>query len=239
MIDRQNKVRASRHCLWQVLPFNWKVSPGHAAIAQINHAHRVSLDPLPRPLTVAGVDIAYDRNSQTGFVAVVVMRLPKLKIIESKADKGRVTYPYRAGLLAFREGPLIGSVLKRITIRPDVILFDGAGIAHPRRFGLASHLGVLFDIPTVGCAKTSLIEKYAEPGPERGAFAPLMIDNDVLGAVLRTRPGVQPVFVSPGHRVDLTGAIEAVLTTTTYFRLPEPIRHAHRLANKMRSAAKQ
>jgi len=221
--------------LRQQLSFDWSVPPARAVLAQRDHAERVVLCPLSPPRLVAAIDIAYSENGKVGYAAAVVMRLPKFKIVQTQTAQGATGYPYRPGLLAFREGRLTASVLKKLTCRPDVVLLDGAGVAHPRRFGLASHLGVLFDIATVGCAKSSLVPHSEEPGPNRGDFSPLMLKTEVLGAALRTRPGVKPVFVSPGHRADLTGAIDVVLATTTRYRLPEPIRQAHRLANELRA----
>ena len=211
--------------------------PNRAALAQHDLAQRVVLCPLSPPHLVAGVDISYSANSDVGYAAVVVMRLPKLKIVEIQTAQGVIDYPYSPGFLAFREGPLSASVIRKLECQPDVIMFDGSGVAHPRRLGMASHLGILFDIPTIGCAKTSLVVTPEDPGPKRGDFTPLLLDNEVVGASLRTRPGVKPVFVSPGHRADLPSALDLVLATTTHYRLPEPIRYAHRHANILRAAS--
>ncbi len=134
-----------------------------------------------------------------------------------------------------REGPLTLRVLKKLATIPDVVICDGNGIAHPRRLGFASHIGVLLDIPTIGCAKSPLLPVENDPGEKRGDFAPITDHNQVLGASLRTRPGVKTVYVSPGHRIDLAAAIDVILAVTTKYRLPEPIRHAHRLANQERA----
>jgi deoxyribonuclease V len=231
--DTTNGAASAR--LVQQRPFDWSTPPGKAVLAQQAMASQVLLCPLPAPSLVAGIDLAYSVGSGMGYAAIVVMKLPKFKKVEIQTERYEIRYPYRPGLLAMREGPLTAAVLKKLTCRPDVILFDGAGIAHPRRFGVASHFGVLFDIPTVGCAKTPLITVVNEPGPKRGDFSPMMMETAVLGAALRTRPGVKPVYVSPGHRADLTGAIDVVLATSTKYRLPEPIRQAHRLANELRA----
>jgi deoxyribonuclease V len=211
------------------------VPPTRAVLAQANFADRVVLCPLPPPRLVAAVDISYSPQGEIGYAVAVIVQLPKLKIVEIQGAQGAMDFAYMPGLLAFREGPLTATVIKKLTRRPEVILFDGAGVAHPRRFGLASHLGVIFDVATVGCAKSSLLPDYAEPGPNRGDFSPLMSGAEVLGAALRTRAGVKPVFASAGHRVDLSGAIDLILATTTRYRFPEPLRHAHRLANKLRA----
>lgn len=225
--------------LSQQVPFDWSIPPAKAVFTQLDLAVSVALRPLPAPSLVAGIDIAYSKNGRTGYAAIVVTRLPKGKIVQVHTAEGVVGYPYRPGLLAFREGPLTVAVLKKLTCRPDIFFFDGAGVAHPRRFGLASHIGVLFDIPTIGCAKTSLLPDFENPGPNPGDFTPLMLERDVLGVALRTRVGVQPVFVSPGHRVDLAGAIDIVMATVTRYRLPEPIRQAHRVANELRATSKR
>jgi deoxyribonuclease V len=225
--------------LRQVMPFDWSTPPGKAVLWQRDMSRRVILCPLPEPQVVAGIDVAYSAGGTNGYAAAVVMTLPKLKIVETQSEKFEIRYPYRPGLLAMREGPVTAAVLKKLTRRPDVIIFDGAGIAHPRRFGIASHFGVLFDIPTIGCAKTALLSVVGELGPKRGDFAPILLEAEVLGAALCTRPGVQPVHVSPGHRVDLACTIDLVLATTTKYRLPEPIRQAHRLANSLRAKDRQ
>jgi len=224
--------------LRQQIPFDWQVPTGKAATAQRSLAPRVILSPLSMPHLVAGVDLAYSEDAQYAYGAAVVMKLPKFKIVDSQTVEGPVTFPYRPGLLAFREGPLTSILLRKLTVIPDVILFDGAGVAHPRRFGMASHLGVLFDIPTIGCAKTSLIQPYEKPGPRQNDFSPIVTDAKVLGAVLRTREGVNPIFISPGHRADFTSTIEITTAAITRYRSPEPIRHAHRLANQLRAESR-
>ncbi|MGE5663968.1 MAG: endonuclease V, partial [Deltaproteobacteria bacterium] len=146
----------------------------------------------------------------------------------------RNAFPYVPGYLTFREGPAVLSAWKKLRRRPDAMLFDGHGIAHPRRFGLASHIGVVLSIPSVGCAKKRLVGEHGEPGPDRGDWVPLTIDGETVGAVLRTRPGVKPVFVSPGHRADLASAIALVLRFCSGFRLPDPARRAHQLTRELR-----
>jgi len=217
------------------MPFDWSTAPGKSVLLQRDLASRVVLCPLPKPTLVAGIDVAYSAAGDMGYAVIVVMKLPNLKVVETQVGQAKITCPYRPGLLAMREGRLNAAILRKLTVRPDVVIFDGAGVAHPRRYGIASHFGVLFDIPTVGCAKTPLIPAVVEAGPNRGDFAPLMLDAAVLGASLRTRPGVKPVYVSPGHRIDLPGTIEVILATTTRYRLPEPVRQAHRLANSLRA----
>jgi deoxyribonuclease V len=141
-----------------------------------------------------------------------------------------VSFPYVPGLLAFREGPIVLAALERLAERPDVLIFDAQGLAHPRRMGLATHLGILLDVPSVGCAKSRLCGKETEPGEEKGSWTPLLDRGEVIGAVVRTRSRVRPVYVSVGHRVDLETAVSLVLSCATKYRLPEPTRWAHRVA---------
>jgi deoxyribonuclease V len=238
-MDREPGKKTGAKRLRQTMPFDWSIPPSRAVLAQRDLAPQVVLCPLPAANLVAGIDIAYSAGSQWGYAAVVVMKLPKFKMLEIQTERYEIRYPYRPGLLAMREGPLTAAVLKKLACRPDVILFDGAGVAHPRKCGLASQFGLLFDIPTIGCAKTPLISVTGEPGPGRGDFSPMLLEAEVLGAALRTRPGVKPLYISPGHRADLASAINVVLAATTRYRLPEPIRHAHRLANQLRGEDQQ
>lgn len=183
---------------------------------------------------VAGADISYDRGSDRFFAAAVVVEIPSMATVETATAEGKSPFPYIPGLLSFREGPLLLRALRRLKTRPDLLLFDGHGLAHPRRFGIACHLGLLLDRPSVGCAKSLLIGEHAEPGRERGAWAPLMHEGARVGAALRTRRGVRPVYVSPGHRIGLAAAIRWVLACGGGYRLPEPARRAHQLANAQR-----
>lgn len=173
---------------------------------------------------VAGVDTHYDVNRL--WAAVVVLTFPDLVIVESALINRPLTFPYVPGLLSFREAPATLELLDQLSAKPDLLLVDGHGLAHPRRFGLACHLGVLADVPTIGVAKSRLIGTYQEPGIERGAWSELVDRGETIGAVLRTRRAVRPVFVSIGHRISLKTAIDLVLCCTGRFRLPEPIRLA-------------
>jgi deoxyribonuclease V len=177
---------------------------------------------------IAGVDKAY--SNHTARAATVVVAYPSLDVLAEAEVEKQVRFPYIPGLLAFREGPAVMDCLGVLRIRPDVTLFDAHGVAHPRRLGLASHIGVLADLPAIGCAKASLVGNYREPGLERGSHGPLCDDGEVIGAVLRTRSRVAPVFVSIGHRVDLDDSIRYVLETCRGYRIPEVLRRAHRLA---------
>jgi deoxyribonuclease V len=199
-------------------------------------AARVRLDDGPRRVDlVAGADVAYRPDGRWAWAAVVVMAAPHGPVLETATAAGPPAFPYVPGLLTFREGPLVLRAFGRIARRPDLVLFDAHGLAHPRRFGLACHLGVLLDLPSVGCAKSLLVGAYREPGPARGDWSPLTLDGDVVGAVVRTRAGVRPVFVSPGHRTTVESATHWVLACSR-FRVPEPIRMAEQVVNRLRRA---
>jgi deoxyribonuclease V len=189
----------------------------------------------PRPLRlVGGADVSYAKRAETMYAAVVVLEWPSGRVVEQVTAQRRAEFPYIPGLLSFREAPALLDAFEKLRSKPDVILYDGHGVAHPRGFGIASHLGVLLDVPTIGCAKTRLVGEHAEPGPERGAQTPLVLDGRTIGAVLRTRANVKPVFVSVGHRIGLASAVRIVLEAATRYRLPEPTRLAHVLSNAAR-----
>jgi len=209
----------------------WSVSPAEAVALQERLRGRVErasrLGPLRR---VAGIDISV--KGGRARAAVVVLTFPGLETVESAVVEQPCRFPYVPGLLAFREGPSILAAFRRLRVRPDLLFFDGQGIAHPRRFGIASHIGMLLDLPSIGCAKSRLIGRHAEPGRFRGAWAPLADGGEVIGAALRTREGVKPIYVSIGHRVNLRTAIRLVMRCTGSYRLPEPTRRAHQAAGK-------
>jgi deoxyribonuclease V len=188
--------------------------------------------------TVAGLDVSYDSGSQLLAAAVVVLDLQTLEVQESAVVHGEATFPYVPGLLAFREAPALLRALDEITGEPDVLVCDGYGLAHPRRFGLACHIGVATGLPTFGVAKTSFTARFVEPGVERGASSPLLDGEDVVGAVLRTQTGVKPVFVSVGHRIGLDEAVALTLTMCSGFRLPEAVRRADALSRSALRAAR-
>lgn len=179
------------------------------------------------PRFIAGVDISVKRELGIATGAVVVLKYPELELVETKIVNGELDFPYVPGLLSFRESPLTLAACERLTITPDLILVDGQGIAHPRRMGLASHLGLFLDIPTVGCAKSLLCGSYEAPGTEPGSYTEVVDSGEVIAAALRTRQGVKPVYVSIGHKVDLQTAIQWVLNCCRGYRLPEPTRLAH------------
>ncbi len=211
------------HILWLK-----NLSKREAFALQTALARRVQESPLPAPpRTVGGVDVGFPNGKARA--AVVVLTFPDLTLQQEATAESEIAYPYVPGLLAFREVPVILKALERLPTLPDVLICDGQGRAHPRRLGLASHLGVLLDHPTVGCAKSRLVGEHAPVPDERGAWVPLVDRGEVIGAVVRTRAGVKPVYVSVGHRITLPEAIELVLKCAPRYRLPEPIRLAHKL----------
>ena len=198
----------------------------------------VCLESLPRqPQLVGGADASYDRVNRRVYGAVAVFTYPDLTLVEEATLDGPCPFPYIPGLLSFREAPIIVEIWKKLTRRPDVLLADGQGIAHPRGLGLAAHLGLLLDIPTIGVAKSKLVGEGEEPGEEAGAATPLSWQGRVVGWILRTRKGVRPLFVSPGHRVSLTDCREITLGCVRRCRLPEPLRRADRLSRLERATA--
>ena len=188
----------------------------------------VRCDTFRRVKSVCGVDVGISGEFATA--AAVVLSFPDLEVMEQRSSRSRVRFPYIPGLLSFREIPALLSALKAVRSDPDLIIADGQGIAHPLRFGLASHLGVLLDRPVIGCAKSRLVGEYGEPGLEKGDWEYLRDREEIIGVVLRTRREVKPVFVSVGHRITLHSAVYYVLQCCRGFRITEPVRAAHRLA---------
>jgi deoxyribonuclease V len=206
----------------------WQVSPAEAIKIQAGLAAEVSrVGSIENPHYIAGVDISVNRRAKMGTAAVVVLSYPGLEVVETRVVTDYMGFPYVPGLLTFREAPLTLAACEKLSITPDLFIVDGQGVAHPRRIGLASHLGLCLHTPTIGCAKSRLIGEYAEPGMEAGSYADLSENGEVVGAVLRTRSGVSPVFVSIGHRICLPSAIHWVMACCRGFRIPEPTRLAH------------
>ena len=189
------------------------------------------------PRLVAGADISFDRRSPILHAAVVVLEAESLEVVEVASVRAEARFPYVPGYLSFREIPPLLEAFAKLEAVPDLIVCDGQGRAHPRRFGLACHLGVLLDRPTLGCAKSRLTGDYREPGPRRGAHTRLRDGGEVIGEVVRTRSGVKPVFVSVGHRISLETARRTALRLAPRYRLPEPVRAAHREVNRLRRLA--
>lgn len=207
----------------------WDVTPEEAVALQQQLRRQVVLQAdLGRVERVAGVDVSF--RGDRARAAVVVLSFPQLTVVERALAEVPVTFPYIPGLLSFREGPAVLAAFERLTLWPDLVIFDGQGLAHPRRFGLACHLGLFLDLPSIGCAKSRLCGTYQEPGPFRGEWSPLYDGEEVIGAALRSHPAKEVLFVSPGHRMDLETAIRYVLSCCANHRLPETTRWAHRLA---------
>jgi deoxyribonuclease V len=187
------------------------------------------------PLNViAGADISYGRNSDLFFAAVVLLSYPDMQPIEEVHAIGNISFPYIPGLLSFREGPVLLKAFEKLLGAPDLVMFDGQGIAHPRGLGLAAHMGLFLDMPTIGCAKSRLCGEHQEPGLLPGDYEDLLYQGKVIGSVLRTKVRVRPVFVSPGHRISKERAREVTLACCQGYRLPEPIRQAHLAVNRLR-----
>ncbi len=207
---------------------SWEVSIAEAVELQQKLAGQVSrTGEVKTPRFIAGVDISAAKSCGTATAAVVVLTYPGLAVIEAKVVRGEVTFPYVPGLLSFREAPLTLVACEQLTVTPDLFLVDGQGIAHPRRMGIASHLGLFLDTPTIGCAKSRLCGEHEEPAAEAGSYAEVIDDGEVIGVALRTRRGVKPIYVSIGHKIDLKAAICWVLECCRGFRVPEPTRLAH------------
>ena len=210
----------------------WRVTPAHARLIQEELRSELILEDRLGPVQrVAGADVGFEWRGTVTRAAIAVLTADRLAFAEGAVARRPTTFPYVPGLLSFREIPALLDALGTLEQPPDLVLCDGQGYAHPRRFGLACHLGVVTGLPTVGVAKTRLIGEYDEPPQQRGAWTPLVDRGEIIGAVLRTRVGVKPLFVSCGHRISLPTAIEYVMACTPRYRLPETTRHAHRLAS--------
>ncbi|MBD2347108.1 deoxyribonuclease V [Anabaena subtropica] len=214
-------------------PHPWLLSVDEAITIQEELRNQViTQDQFSQPVQyVAGVDMGFEADGTISRAAVAVLSFPDLQIIETNLAYRPTSFPYIPGFLSFREIPAILDALEKIETTPDIILCDGQGIAHPRRLGIASHLGVLLNIPTIGVAKSLLIGKHEELPDTRGSWQPLIHRGETIGAVLRTRIGVKPVYVSSGHKISLLTAIDYVLRCTPKYRLPETTRVADKLAS--------
>lgn len=231
-----------RTVIWYNFPMkikylhNWDVCYADAVQIQYELAGKLVLEDgkASRPKKIAGADISYSKNDDLFFAAVVVLDADTLRVIEESSGIDHVTFPYIPGLLSFREAPVLLKAFEKIKSRPDIVMFDGQGIAHPRRMGLASHMGLFLDTPTMGCAKKKLVGEFAEPGPVKGGWSELLHRGEQIGAVLRTKHNVKPVFISPGHKIGFARAVETALGCCNGYRIPEPTRQAHLLVNRLR-----
>ena len=214
---------------------DWTMTPREAVELQKSLRERVRVEPLKKEIkTIAGADISFNKFSPVVYAGLVVMRVPSLEIIEEVGVVSETKFPYVPGLLSFRESPSVLEAWAKLKTEPDAVMFDGQGIAHPRRVGIASHVGLIINRPTLGCAKSVLVGKYEEPAPERGNWTELIDKGEVVGAAVRTKTKVQPIYVSPGHLINLEGAIKLTLECDGGYRQPEPTRRAHLLVNALR-----
>jgi deoxyribonuclease V len=210
----------------------WEVTTAQAREIQQRLRKRVETeDRLGSVHLVAGLDVGFEQEGRITRAAVVVLRFPCLEPLEQAVARLPTRFPYVPGLLSFREVPAVLKAMQGLNRLPDLLLCDGQGIAHPRRFGIACHLGVLTDIPSIGVAKSRLLGSHDEPAADKGSWSPLFEQQEQIGAVVRTRTGVKPLFISSGHRVSLKTAVQYVLACTTRYRLPETTRRAHKLAS--------
>lgn len=215
--------------------YSMNITPAEARTMQGELAPQVTVGPpldLSRVRYVAGADVS--TQGERGYATVVVLSFPELEVVEVCPFEAPLTFPYVPGLLAFREIPSVAGALMAVESPVDVVIFDAHGLAHPRGLGLASHLGLFLDVPTVGCAKSRLVGRYEEPGQDKGSGTDLVYREKVVGQVVRTRKNVSPVYVSVGNRIDLTSAVDLVLQCCTRYRLPETTREAHNAANRLR-----
>lgn len=212
----------------------WNITPTEALNLQLRLSSLVVKEDQLGPIVrIAGIDVAYHKDRDTLVASAVVVDAESLEVIEEQALAGKASFPYVPGLFSFRELPSISTLLANLKCRPDLIICDGQGIAHPRRFGLASHLGVLYDIPTIGCGKSRYIGEYDMPLEARGCQTGLYDGVEQIGAVLRTQQNIKPVFVSIGHRISLKTACQWILKTTRKYRLPETTRLADRYGRQL------
>lgn len=220
---------------------SWHVSTSEAREIQRSLASQVvRKSEIDVPRLIAGADISHEDERGMAKAAVVVLRFPEFVLIETSVIEQRVEFPYVPGFLSFRETPLVLAACERLTLTPDLFIADAQGIAHPRRLGLASHLGLFLDVPTIGCAKSILCGRHSDLGEEPGARSLLLDGDEVVGAALRTKRGVKPVYVSIGHKVDLEAALYWVMACCNGYRLPEPTRLAHMAAaGKLPSPSKE
>lgn len=211
---------------------SWNLDPAEAIALQQKLRHYIVTDDrLGSVQQVAGVDVGFEDNFSITRAAVVVLSYPELELLEKSIARRPTTFAYVPGLLSFREIPAVLEALEKLSTRPDLLICDGQGIAHPRRMGIAAHLGLITDMPAIGVAKTRLCGTHGRVPDRKGEWTPLRDGDEIIGAVLRTREGVKPVFVSPGHRISLETAIDYVMGCVTRYRLPETTRRADRLAS--------
>jgi len=211
----------------------WNVSVDEAYVIQESlKKYLVRQDTCREIISIGGVDVAYEVSGKRACCVITVFSYPDMQLLSHSFFSGETGFPYIPGLFTFREGPLIEQAYKRLETLPELLIFDGQGICHPRGIGIATHMGIFLDIPSVGCAKSRLFGLYNEPGLFRGDRSPICSGNEIIGCVLRTRDSIKPVFVSQGHRTSLETAVEICLACSGRYRIPEPVRMAHILAKR-------
>lgn len=219
---------------------SWNLEPAAAIALQKELRHQIRTAPLSTPpKLVAGADISFDKYSEVVFAGFVVLDIDTLKVVAKSMVATTAKFPYISGLLSFREAPALLEAWEKLDVEPDVICFDGQGIAHPRRLGLASHMGLWLNRPSIGCAKTLLTGRFHDLPISKGSYVPLKDRGEQVGVALRTKDKVNPIFVSIGHLIELDAAIDIVMRCTGRYRIPEPTRQAHNAVNEVRVAAKK
>ncbi len=212
---------------------HWPKTISEAKVVQSVLKNKVRISSLSKkPRFIAGIDAAFFGDQIIG--AACLFRYPEVTLVGEAYAVMKNLFPYVPGFLSFREGPVIIETIQKLPIKPDVILFDGQGVAHPLGLGIASHIGVLLNIPAIGCAKSRLVGEYTEPAAQRGSWSLLFYHDEPVGAVLRTKDRVKPLFISPGHKIDLKASIDIVLSCISKYRIPEPLRRADFLSKKIK-----
>ncbi len=214
------------------------ITPAEAIAQQKELRERLQIEPLTKEITtIAGADISFNKYSTTVYAGIVVMQFPSLQVIETAGVTDETSFPYVPGLLAFREVPALSKAWEKLNQKPDVLVLDGHGIAHPRRMGIAAHFGVVMQTPTLGCAKSLLTGKYEEPAQEAGSVTDLWSKEERIGKVLRTKKNVKPVFISPGNFLSMEHSLAIIQQCVRKYRIPEPTRMAHNFVNELRIKA--
>lgn len=217
---------------------DWDVTPKEAVKIQEALRPLIRIEPFKKDIRLIGAaDVSYNRFSSIFFAAFVVLEFPSLRVVASSDAVMDVKFPYVPGLLSFRELPVLLKAWEKLNKEPDVLVFDGQGIAHPRRMGIATHMGLVLDRPTIGCGKSLLTGHYEEPNLEPGSTSPLIDRGEQVGVALRTKTRAGPVFVSPGHRMDIESSVRILMSTVRGYRIPEPTRQAHNWVNQCRVQA--
>ena len=219
---------------------SWNVSVEEAVRIQEALRDRVIVKKtFSKVTTIGGGDAAYSKDGNLLFGAIVVLSFPEMEVVDSATADGKTLFPYIPGLLSFREGPILVKTFQKLRLKPDIMIYNGQGIAHPRRMGLASHMGLWLDLPSIGCAKTPLLSEFVLPGPLKGSFEWIRRQGKKVGTVLRTRDHIRPLFISPGHRIDFATSNQLILESCKGFRFPEPLRKAHQLAEHRARSRKE